>query len=159
MKKILSFLFVAIIAITLTGCNITKGKKKEKERTLEYLVSLYEKAYNEEKVELIKEVFPDFMLDGAEDAFSKERLKEAKAYYGSNTKLTIKVTGKTKMDDEWLEENNKVLKEFYNTDKQMSECYEVEGTMTIKGSKDEQSSNINELWYCDFNGKWYLIAG
>ena len=73
--------------------------------------------------------------------------------------MEIKVTGKTKMDDEWVKENNAVLKEMYNTNKQMKECYQVDGTMTVKGSEKEQSGEIEELWYCDFDGEWFLIAG
>ena len=160
MKKILSVLFVAIILVSLTGCSISLGGKKEnKKKSLEDLVKLYEKAYNEEKPELLKEIFPEFMFETIDEYMSKEDIKEQKSYYGSNTKMEIKVTGKTKMDDEWVKENNAVLKEMYNTNKQMKECYQVDGTMTVKGSEKEQSGEIEELWYCDFDGKWLLIAG
>ena len=159
MKKILSFLFIAILAITLTGCATTKDKKKGKDRSLEYLVDLYEKAYNEEKPELLKEIFPEFMFETIDTHISKEDIKEQKSYYGSNAKMEIKVTGKTKMDDEWLKENNDALKRVYKTDKQMKECYQVEGTMSVKGSENEHNGEIEELWYCDFDGEWFLIAG
>ena len=160
MKKIPSVLFVAIILVSLTGCSISLGGKKEnKKKSLEDLVKLYEKAYNEEKPELLKEIFPDFMFDVIDEHMSKEDINEQKSYYGSNVKMEIKVTGKTKMDDEWLKENNDALKRVYKTDKQMKECYQVEGTMSVKGSENEHNGEIEELWYCDFDGEWFLIAG
>ena len=161
MKKILSYLFVAIILVSLTGCSISLGGKKDKkkERALEYLVELYEKAYNEEKPELLKEIFPEFMFETINTHLSKESIKKQKSYNVANAKMEIKVTGKTKMDDEWIKENNVILKDMYKTDKQMKECYQVEGTMSVKGSENEHNGEIEELWYCDFDGKWYLIAG
>lgn len=161
MKKIFSFLFVAIILVSLTGCSISLGEKKDKkkERTLEYLVELYEKAYNEEKPELLKEIFPDFMLETIDTHLSKESIKKQKSYYGTNVKMEINVTDKTKMSDEWIKENNAILKDMYKTDMKMKECYQVIGTMSIKGSESEHNGEIEELWYCDFDGKWFLIAG
>lgn len=160
MKKVISFVFVALLTVTLVGCSFTgKDKKESKERTYEYLLDLYARAYNEEKPELIKEVFPEFVFKGMEDQLTVENIKRAKSYYGDNVKFSFEVTGKTKMDDEWIEKANEDLKNYYNTDTKVKECYQLEGTTSIKGSEDESTSNMEELWYCDFDGTWYLIFG
>ena len=160
MKKIAIWVFVALLTITLVGCTINiggEGKSKKKDRSLEGLIDLYTRAYNEEKPELMKEVFPEFFI--SEDELTVENIRRAKSRYGNNVKVSVKVTGKTKMDDEWIEQANKDLESFFKTDMRVKECYEIHGTSTIKGSEAEDSSEIEEMWYCDFGSDWYLIAG
>ena len=162
MKKIFSILFIAILIIGLTGCSMGGKKNKDKaskKASCQELITLYERAYNEEKVELIKEVFPDFFFKGIEDELTVESLKRAKSYYGEDAKMTINAKCEKKMDDEWIERNQAILKEYYDTDVKVKECYELEGTSTIKGSKDEHTGDIEEMWYCNFDGTWRLIAG
>ena len=156
-KKFFALMLVALLSVGLiTGC----GKKKEEEKKVkkeEDLVELYVRAYNEEKPELLLEVFPDFFAEDLKKYVTVEGIKDQKAEYGDDAIYSMKITGKTKMTDDWIEQNNIYLKE-YNA--QVTECYAIEGIASIKGSLKEDSSEIEEMWYCNFgNDDWRLIGG
>jgi len=157
-KKFFTIMLVALLSVTLiTGCG--NKKEEEKQKSAEELVELYVRAYNEENPELLLEIFPSFMTKDIKKYVTAENIKEQKKEYGVDAVYSMKVSGKTKMDDKWLEQNNKYIKQYYNTDVQMKECYEIEGIASIKGSLKEESHEIEELWYCNFDGDWKLIGG
>lgn len=156
MKKVLTILFVSIIAITLVGCNEKKANKK---RSYEELIDLYVRAINEENYKLLLEATPAFMKPFIEEELNNENIKEYKKYFGTNTKMSIEVTGKTKMDDEWLKYNNGILKSEFNTDTEAKECYALEGTITYKSDEKEENQKLEEVWYCNFDGEWLLMFG
>ena len=161
-KKFLALMLCALLSVTLiTGCGSKKEEEKEekKPKTAEELVELYSRAYNEENPELLYEVFPSFMTVELKAYVTAESIREQKEEYGYDAIYSATITDKVKMNDEWLEENNKMLKKYYNTNTQMQECYQLEGTATIKGSLKEETKDIEEMWYCNFDGQWKLIGG
>ena len=119
---------------------------------------MYEQAYNEEKIELLYDIFPDFMADEIKEYLTVESLRQSKSYYGDDAKMTVNITSKEKMDDEWLEMANKSLADMNATGK-VTECYELKGTITYAGSEDSDTDTLDgDLYYCNYKGEWKLIG-
>lgn len=96
----------------------------------------------------------------SESEFS-ESIGKMSQEVGSNFTITTNVTT-NKMDDSWIENNNKFLKEQFGPDVKMTECYEYHGTVTIKGSigvKELTDKDLYETWYCKVNDEWGFVFG
>lgn len=159
-KKFFGILLLLFVVVGLTACGTKNDKKKDihKDGTAEDFMDVMVAGYNERDVEKIKSVMPDFMQ--SEFKITNDQFKEGiESAYGTDLKVSYKITDKKKVTDEWLEQNNKYLKEMYKTDKQMTECYEIKGTITFKSSKKEDTDEIEETWHCKIDDKWYLIFG
>lgn len=159
-KKLFQILLLAFVVVGLTAC----GSKKEKMHTsgkAEDLLSYMVEAYNKREPQYLLDIMPDFMQEKLKESMptKEEWAKSLEDHYGSDLKVTYKLTNRKKEDQDWIDENNKTLKEFYKTDKQLSECYLLEGSVTIKGSKAEDTDEFEEFWHCKIDNKWYLIGG
>lgn len=159
-KKIFQVLLLAFAVVGLTAC----GFKKEKMHTsgkAEDLLDYMVEGYNKRDPQYILDVMPDFVQEKLKESMSKkeEWKKSLEDHFGEDVKVTYKLTNRKKEDQEWIDKNNETLKEFYKTDKKLSECYALEGSITFKGSKAEDTDDIEELWHCKIDNKWYLIGG
>ena len=159
-KKIFQVLLLAFIVVSLTAC----GSKKEKMHTsgkAEDLLDYMIEGYNKRDPQYLLDVMPDFMQEKMKKyMMSKESFKaKLEEQFGDDVKVSYKITNKKKEDQDWIDEANNTLKTDYNTDKKVSECYLIEGTITFKGSKAEDTDDIEELWHCKIDNKWYLIGG
>lgn len=159
MKKIFSFIIVLLLVITITGCGKDKENGISKDASYEELLNLYVEAFEKEDIDILVKAFPDFMEPFIRQEISSEEIKEINSYYGSDVKYSFNITGKTKMSDEWLEENNAIIKNEFHSNTKAQECYALEGTTEINGSEHSITNEIEELWYCNFNGTWRLLAG
>ena len=157
-KKFFQVLLLLFVVVGLTACGQSKIEKAHKSSKAEDLMDIMMDGYNERSVKKILSVMPDFMQKELkiDDETFKKQIEET---YGSDVKVSYKITNKKKEDNEWLEKNNKILKDMYKTDKQASECYLLEGTITFKGSKKEDTDEIEETWHCKIDDKWYLLFG
>ena len=116
----------------------------------------------EADADIAKDIFPPFYVEYAGEYLTDERfetsLEGAKSQYGDDFKITYEITKTTKLTDEELEEVNNNMKERYDSKQNASECYKYEGTITFKGSKDEDTDPISTMGYCKYDGSWYLIS-
>ena len=174
-KKFFAVMLCALISVGLvTGCGKESGStteakdkkdttssesgKSTKNASYDELIDMYERAYNEENIDLLYDIFPDFMFEQIKKYLTIDSLKQSKSYYGDNAKMTINVTDAEKMNAEWLEMANEELKA-YGNDAKVTECYELKGTITYSGSDDTDTDDIDgEIYYCNYKGEWKLIA-
>lgn len=154
MKKIFSILIISLLVISLPGC----GDKKEKKKSVDELINLYVKGYQNADVDTLVKVFPDFMESSIKNSTTEKEIKNILSYYGKDVKLSINITDKIKMDQKWLDKTNKEIKKDYKTNTKASECYELIGTSEINGSKNSISNEIKDVWYCNFDSKWRLYV-
>ena len=156
MKKKLIFLMVIVFILIVTGC----GKK---EKTVEYLLDSFIKAYTTADIEIVKEIFPPFYIEYGKDYMNKEYFEQAleadKYVYGEDFNISYNYTGKRKLEEEELTSINGKMKTYYNAQEDASECYSLEGTMTFKGTKKINSESLSSFRYCNYNGIWYLVRG
>jgi hypothetical protein len=106
-------------------------------------------------------MYPPFYVEYSKDYLNKEFLEEvlkkAKSEYGNDFKVIVKVTGKIKLSDDVVKELNKSYSDSFKAKVNATECYEVKGTFTYKGSKKEETQSIYSTGYCKIDGTWYLV--
>ena len=162
-KSILLVLLVAAFFMTACGSSDPKSKIEDKTtRTVEDLMDAYVKGYTTADIELIKQLYPPFYLEYAKDNLTKERLEmvleNAKEHFGDDFDVTYEITKSIKMTEEELKELNDTMKERYDTDDEAVECYKYEGTITFKGSKDEDTDPISTMSYFKYGDSWYIVG-
>ena len=154
MKKILSILCVLLITITLTGCGTISTSGAE-ESSVEQLLDLYVKSFEENKLETLYKVFPEFYIK--EINMTQEKMttiyERNKDEFGDDFKVTYKINSKEKISTDKLNQLNDNFKK-YNV--KVTECYEVNTTITFSGSKFTDPDTY-PLGYCKIDGKWYII--
>ena len=153
MKKVL-FIFLFLFSfLMITGCS--------KERTIDYLMKGYVKAYTKADLASTKDIFPPYYVTYAEKYMTQEYLdksfKDATEKYGDDFTITYEITKKTKLTDEELKELNEKIAKYFKTEEKATECYKFEGTTTFKGSKKEDKQSLSSLGYCKYKGVWYLV--
>lgn len=154
MKKILSILYVLLITITLTGCSAISTSGSE-ERSTEKLLDLYVEAFTKNDLQILYKVFPEFYIKVANitQEYMTKIYERNKEEFGDDFKVTYKINSKEKVSAEELEQFNSNLKK-YNA--KVTECYEVNTTVTFSGSKFTDPDTY-PLGYCKINGKWYIL--
>lgn len=155
MKRKILFVMLFLISIfALSGC----GKE---ERTINYLMDQYVKAYTKADLKAEKDIFPEFYLKANEKYVNQEALNKetanAKDKFGDDFNITYKVDKETKMSDEDLKALNEKMKKIIDGAKDATECYIYEGTVELKGSKDSTTGSLSTIARCSYNGTWYLI--
>lgn len=86
----------------------------------------------------------------------KEALEDE---FGKNAKVKIKVTDKKKMSKKDLKEIGDMLEESYEIDdKKVKAGWEMEVEMTIKGSEDDDETEMT-LNVVKIGGQWYVLEG
>ena len=160
MKKQWLLSILVVIGLILTGCESTKGVFK-KERTINYLMDGYIKAYTKADLEATKDIFAPFYLEYNKKYLTQEsldkELKAAKETYGDNFSITYKVDKEIKFTKEELKKFNNKLKDLYKTEAKTEKCYKYEGKITLKGSKKTDALTLVTIGRCNFDGTWYLV--
>ena len=156
MKKYLGIIVIMLLAVVITGCGGSKTLKKDS--SPEDLLDIYMEGFKNADLDKLLSVYPDFTKEYYQKYITKERLQETLDYYGNNTTMSYNLTGKEKLSDEDLDNFKEDIKNAFTNPILPSECYKLNGTTTIKGSKDEHTSDISELWYCNFDGTWRLLG-
>ncbi len=155
MKRKILFVMLFLISIfILSGC----GKE---ERTINYLMDEYVKAYTKADLKAEKNIFPEFYLKANEKYVNQEALtketENAKEKYGDDFNITYKVDKETKMSDEDLIALNEKMKKNIESAIDATECYTYEGSIEFKGSKKSTSATLYNIARCNYDGTWYLI--
>ena len=148
-------LFLTCLFI-ITGC----GAKKE-ERTINYLLDGYVRAYTKADLVAEKDIFPEFYLKANEKYVNQEGLNkemnDAKEKLGDDFNITYTVDKETEMSQEDLDSLNKKYKDKYDYAVDATACYVYEGTVEMKGSKDTVKGSLSSIARCMYDGTWYLI--
>lgn len=100
----------------------------------------------------------DDIIDDFEDNL-KDMQKEMKREYGKNIKYSYTIEEATKVDKDDVEEIAAALAEDYTfiDEDDVTEAYEVEIELTIKGSKDDDSDDM-EVVCVKIGSGWYLLS-
>lgn len=156
MKKYLGLFVIMLLAVVMTGCGGSKTLTKNS--TPEELLDVYMEGFKNVDPDKVISIYPDFAKDYYKKYITKERIQRSLDNYGRNVELSYEITGKDKLSDDELEELNENIKNVFTNPVLPSECYKINGSTTIKGSDEEHTSEITELWYCDFDGSWRLLG-
>ena len=84
-------------------------------------------------------------------------MENAKEAYGEDFTIVYKIDKETKMSKDDLRSLNQKMKESISDSVDATECYEYEGTVTLKGSKNSTQATMSTIARCNYNGSWYLI--
>ena len=85
----------------------------------------------------------------------EESLEGMEEEYGKNVKISHKITDKEEMDEDDVEDLADELKEQYDIKKKsVTAAYELEVELTIKGSEDDDSNDM-DMTAVKIDGKWY----
>lgn len=100
----------------------------------------------------------DDAIDEYEDTY-KASMKSLKSKYGKNIKYSYTIDEATKVDKDDLEEMaEEIAKQFsYVDEDDIKEAYEVDIELTIKGSKDDDSEDIDVLCV-KIGSSWYAMS-
>lgn len=143
--------FILVIALLFSGGgyqkpikNMIKGMEKKNYDT-------FVKAFPEET----QEYFDELLERGnyTKSAFMKERLADLESEYGKNIKLSYKITDKTRIKDK---DELERIENKYGLEDTPKAAYEVEVELTIKGSKDKDTEDM-DLVVAKIGGKWYIV--
>lgn len=156
MKKYLGIIVIMILSVIMTGCGGSKTITKN--ATPEDLLDVYMEGFNNVDIDKLLSTYPDFAKEYYKKYITKERLQETLDYYGNDTTMSYRLAKKVKLSEEELKSFNEDIKNAFTNPVLPNECYILNGTVTIKGSKEESTNEITELWYCNFNGIWRLLG-
>ena len=134
----------------------------ESERTPEALLDKYVDAFMTADPEKIRDVFPDFIINFKPEKFNKEEfekdLKREKGFFGDDMVAVYEIKEKKHLTGEELNKLNGQIQDYFKTSKTASDCYYLDGSMTLKGSKGEDPDPL-DAYYCKYDGTWYLVMG
>ena len=96
------------------------------------------------------------MEEYTDDDAMEERLDELKDEYGSNVKISYKVTDKEKIKKEDLQKVQKYIKKNYDADVKVTAGYKVKTEVTFKG-KDDKDTNKDTVYVYKIDNKWSMF--
>ena len=161
LKLIAVFAMLVMSMYMLTGCEIGK-KNSDKDDSSSYedpIKNLVEGLSEANSSKLLK-AFPDFIADYMKDIFTDEYLEstldKAEEDFGTNVKMSYKITDKTDLEDEELRKMEEDVLTNFNKEVKITKGYEVEIEVTTKGDETEDTEkdafNVYEI-----DGKWYIL--
>lgn len=160
MKRILIVLLVVVCFCS--GCSAIESIIGGKESTPEELLDKYVDAFMTSDPEKIRDVFPDFILNFKPEKFTKEQfekdLKREKGFFGDDMVAVYEIKEKKHLTGDELNKLNEQIQDYFKTSKTASDCYYLDGSMTLKGSKGEDPDPL-DTYYCKYDGTWYLVMG
>lgn len=145
---------IVIMIIVLVAC-LTPAYAKP----IEYFVTGMEK----DSYKTLKKAFPEFVIDEFEDSYYSiedvlENLhEEAEDEYGKKFKISYKITRKSKLDDDDLEDIEDAIDDYYDEDVRVSAGYELKVKLKISGGGDSDNEKIEVNVY-KIDGKWHLMS-
>ncbi len=159
LKRTLAMILVLVISVcAFTGCST--GYKGAIETCMELMngnpdnimdvapQALWDWIEKEDNLDLDK-------IKDAYAEYNKEITDNLKDKYGSDYKVTYKITDKDKLDKDDLDELKDELKDIGIAKKTVSSAYELELEVTIKGEEDKDSDSY-EVYAVKIDDKWYL---
>ena len=160
MKKYI--LVLLLVLCFCVGCDKIKEFIGGKERTAEELLDKYVDAFMTADPEKARDILPSFVINYKPEKYTKEKyaenLKREKGHFGDDMVASYVLKEKKHLSKEELSELNDEIHKYFNTSDNASDCYMLDGTITLKGSLGEDPDPIG-MYYCKYDGTWYLVAG
>jgi hypothetical protein len=160
MKKLVVVLL--LVVSFCVGCDKIKEVLGGNERTPEYLLDKYVDGFMTSDPDKLRDVVPDFFYNYMPEKFTKEYLQSGfereKNHFGDDMKAVYEITEKKHIEGDELSKLNDQIKDYFKTNKTASDCYYLDGSMTLIGSKDTDPDPL-DAYYCKYDGTWYLIIG
>ena len=104
--------------------------------------------------------FPEFYADKMEDYYDDDGMADMRdsleEEYGSNIKISYKITDKEKIKKDDLQKVQKYIKKYYEADVKVSAGYKVKVKATVKG-KDDKDTNTRTMYVYKIDGKWGIL--
>ena len=158
MKKYI--LVLLLVLCFCVGCDKIKEFIGGKERTAEELLDKYVDAFMTADPDKARDIFPSFIINYKPEAFTKEKfeedLKREKGFFGDDMTASYVLKEKKHLSSDELKELNDAIHQYFNTSDTASDCYQLDGTMTLKGSLGEDPDPIG-MYYCKYDSNWYLV--
>ena len=151
--------FLVLWLVKSSSCS--GSGKGGKERTVEYLFDQYVKGYTTADFEAFSDAFPSFYINYLKVSSDKDIqvfLNNSKERYGNDFTIKYKIDKKTKISSSELDDLNETLTYRYDTNQTAKECYLLNGSITFTGSTYSDTDPIDDMYYCDYDGIWYLIG-
>lgn len=163
MKKKLYILFILLLGtLFVTACNEKAAYENQSTRTIEDLLEEYVESVTKADVDLAKDIYAPFYVEIVKSTMTKEKyeekLKKYKELYGEDFNITYEVKDKVKYTGEELVEFNERMAIRYNSKDKATECYKIDGTITVKGSIKEESDTLEKIAYCKYNDSWFIVG-
>lgn len=158
---------VAIAAIIIISLIVSIFSSMGYKKALGTYFDVFIECEDDDLKETAPEAFWDYIEDRSffedkqEIYDALEKMVEARReyneeYYGDNYKVKYKITYTEKLDKDGLKNIKNNLKNSYNIQKSsITDAVEVEVSMRIKGSEDEDEMN-RYLTIVKIKGKWYV---
>ena len=131
-------------------------------RTPEALLDKYVDGFMTSDPDKLRDVVPDFMYKAMPEKFTKsyleERFEHEKNHFGDDMKASYELKEKKHLEGNDLKDINQKIQDYFKTNETASDCYYLDGTMTLTGSKDVDPDPLDS-YYCKYDGTWYLIIG
>ena len=158
--------FVLVLLLVLcfcAGCDkLNEILGGGSERTPEALLDKYVDGFMTSDPDKLRDVVPNFLYNYAPDQFTKSYLESnferEKNHFGDDMKASYEIKEKKHIEGSELSELNSKIQSYFNTSETASDCYYLDGTMTLTGSKDVDPDPL-DTYYCKYDGTWYLIIG
>ena len=75
----------------------------------------------------------------------------------NSEEIKYNIVSLEKTTDKWTKHLNDVYSLVYLSNLNISECFEIKGSIEIKGSKTNTTEKIDNTYYCNFDGNWKLL--
>lgn len=113
--------------------------------------SEFKKSAGKDQVAHIEEYYSEDYFD----EYAKQLKEEAEDQYGENLRITYKVKNKEKVDEEDLKHYERDYESDYDVDITMSEGYELETNVKMKGDDDSEEDDMTFI-VVKIDGKWVI---
>jgi len=121
---------------------------KATEKTIK---NMYPEEYWEEN-----DIDPEDSWESYEE-YSEDMVESLEDEYGENLRVSYKITDKDKMDKDDLKDLADELHDSWGVKKKsVKQAYELELDLTIKGSDDEETDEV-EIVVVKIGSKWYIV--
>lgn len=164
--KSITVLAVMVMSIgLLTGCEMKFGKdknEKSEEVAYEQPVINFVEGLGEANSEKFLKAFPSFISDNEymKNTFTNEYLqgvlKNAEENYGTNIKMTCKITNKEDIAEENLKTMQEDVKTYYNKEITITKGYKLSAEITTKGD-NEEDVDTEDFEVYEIDGNWYML--
>ena len=166
MKKRIIIVLLLTITLIFSGCSLggKKGVKLSNNASPEELLDMFIEGFNDRDVDKILATFPEFTHSYYRENLQKE-VDAIDEQFGTDATMYYNLEGKSNVDDggrhfcKTTSVINGHLKENMDNYVETNECYDLEGGMGIKGSKNSFYDGFEGYCYCNFNGTWRLLIG
>ena len=160
-KKLFIVFIIMAMVLVLTGCGNSRKEesesKEEESNSYETAMQCYFEGIEKGDYKTYKKAFPSFYdsyennkeyLTRFHDSFVDE--------YGDDFTIKYEIIDKEELDKKELEKVQEVIDDLYDEEVKVTNGYELEIKITVKGSEGKDKTNANFKVY-EIDGSWYYM--